>query len=50
MYESYMKIGWMVWIIILMVWVMYISASVQSHRDRLAKLEKDIKKRTYNYE
>lgn len=43
MYETYMQIGWMVWVIIVSIWVMYVSASIQSHRERLARLEKNNK-------
>jgi len=43
MYDIYLKVGVMVWITILIIWVMYVSASLQSHRERLTRLEKDKK-------
>lgn len=41
MFEIYQEVGWMIWVLLLVIWFIYVSASVQNLRDRLKRLEKD---------
>jgi hypothetical protein len=39
MFEIYQEVGWMIWVLLLVIWLIYISTSVQNLRDRLKRLE-----------
>lgn len=40
MYETFREIGVVVWITFLIIWFLWISASVSNHNERLKQIEK----------